>query len=642
MAGISTKTELKEIVHDLKKPLEKILYSCELEEFENEMHKAFDVAKSNCSGFVESGEINENTTFSNVDVLVLVLKQINKSKKSAIFKEKDAAEEFSKHFMKLLEENKAIKNTFSLVDFVEAIAKFMGFELKSLDNALAKSQKKGKEGVRSNLTKKSRLSCLISLIVHAVLSIDQLMHLAEHSEEAPLQMALISMIKELVIASKFPELKEYKDVCLLDDQDMNAFTEIAFNCLKSINHVMEWMCHKVDCKETDASLKSSIKFVLKRCVNDLSFIVFQHIGKHSWTSTETSVEAQNLLKFLCKLTNSKNSQTILSGTENMQRNMDALEEYDTTMMFPHGISGLLLENVRSKFFNGGWKRDPSLVHIIVHVTTNIKYPNLKPHIKILVPVFLEVVEDYKTENQVLGMESLRYLIENVNASDLNLYNHAALIYQVLFKLLYGTKPVTLIVLLPCMQKVLHILEPFAERLDSRLSSKWDETIEKLITNLEYENNNEVREILVSNLPSFMKAMGINCAKHLQSIIRATSFCLEVYDNKDGRIRQHGLDVLRTLVVTCWPIIWRYIGVIMKIMLKTIIDISVQGSVVEDEARASIKEKSKEVLILISDCCGAKTVIEYIENVADAEIGESFIGVQEFLEDAKRDIEMNES
>ena len=608
----------------LKKLLEGLLYSCELNKLEEDLREAFNV---------------DETSFSKlnaVDTMTLLIKHICQSKKSSLLKQKDTNKDFYKYLLAFIDEATRGMRIFTVADFLDGIGKFMGFEVKSLEDSLESCNKKIKEAIEDNLEKKSSISNCMYLVMHAILSSNEMKNFVESKLVMANKTGLVNIVKGFIAFSRFPQHKDYKEVCILDGDDMLYLHENAFNCLRAVNFILQWMCQMIQVKAASTLHKSLIKPLLKSCIDEMAFVMLQHIGKHSWTSTETRVEAQNLLSFLCKLTYSKNIEILLSGTENMK----ATEKSEDMTIFSNGIAETLLNNICQKFFNSGWKRDPSLIHIIIHITTNMKYPNLKPHIKVIVPLLLEVIGDYRSENQVLGIECLRYLVENVTASDLNLYNHAALVYQALFKLLYGTEPPTLRVLLPCLQKILYVLEPFPERLEPFRSSKWDETLQKLITNLEYENSIDAREILVSNLACFIKSMGINSARYLLSILKATSFCLEMYDNKDGRIRRRGLDVLKTLVTTCWPIMWRYIGTIMKIILKVLVDISVKGAVVEEETKVIIKEKSKEILILLSECCGPESVLDFIDNVIEAEIGDSFDCVKEFLRDTKRDIELN--
>lgn len=617
-----------------KKHLGKVMYDCELNKLECDLVKECNLEE--LEAFSEKDQTKSNEAFcsqKSPSLIVLVFKHIYNSTKSAAVKGKENDGEFYKIFSRFVYETVVEKKKFHLSDFFEAVARFLCAELKIQDDAFETCKKPVNESLCIVLKGKLVLSCQVGAILKGILMSNEMTHIPA-SEINDLRIGLINMIKQLASISKFQEHKDYQEISVFDKEHMRLFSGIASNCLKSINLVMSWLSQIAHNEGIHPSFNKS---VLKNTMAGLSLIVFQNIGRNSWTSMESRVEAQNMLSFLCKLTNCENVQILLSGVENMPK--DEITNSKNTIFY-HGIAGLVLENVKSKFVKNGWKRDPSLVHIILYVTTNMKYPSLHPHIKLLVPMLLEVIEDYNSENQVLGIECLRYLIKNVNPSDLNLYNHGELIYHVLFKLLYGTKLATLEVLLPCLLEVLYVLEAFPERLDIKRTSKWDETILKLITNLEYENNVDLREVMVMNLSGFLKANGINNARHLLPILRTVSSCLEMYDNKDGRIRRHGLDVLKVLVIACWPLMLRYISIVMKIIIKLVIDVSVAGSLVVDDTKIIIKQKSKEIFLLLSECCGSDLVAAYVNNAVDAEIGVCFHEVKVFLKDVVRDVESN--
>ena len=626
------------IVDFCKKLLEKILYSCELSNLENDLRKVFDEVQGECVSEISENPRAVASRPENADVLVVIFKHISNSQKYATFKETGKCEELFRQ-LAIFVGMTVRENVFCMENFLEAIRSFVLTEASLMDKTLANSRKTVMEALNSSLKEKLVLSFHAVAIVRAILSSKELLNdFSDRNEVDRLPKGMIEIAIGLAKMLKFPEHGDYKDVCLLETDQMRTYSHIAFNCLVSINQLVQWV-ENSNGKGDDVSIHKISKHLLRNLITELSFVMLQHIGKHAWTTTETRVEAQNLLNLLCKLTHCQNVRILLSG---MHETFNSeMEERNVRLIFPRGISGLLLKDVQSKFANNGWKRDPTLVHIVAYIVTNIKFPDLQPHIGLLVPMLVELTEDYQSENQVLGIECLRHMVENVTASELNLYNHAAFIYQVFFKLLYGAKPPTLRVLLPCLQKILFVLEPFPERLHTQATSKWSETFLKLLNNLEYENNADLRETLAANIPGFINAIGVNSARYLLIILRTLSSCMEMYDNQNGAIRQHGLDGLRAVVTTCWPLMCRFAGAIIKIIIKVIIDISVEGTFVKEEAKLSIKQKSEEVLLLLSHCCGSKFIADYIGNASKGITGDQLKGVKGFLDNAKRDIESSQ-
>ena len=425
--------------------------------------------------------------------------------------------------------------------------------------------------------------------------------------------------------SNFPENPDYKEVCLLDSKGMGMYARIVEHCLKSINVILEWL----SAKEPDQNKvpKSLVKYVIKDCIPEVMTVLLAHLGKHDWTTIETRKEAQRACGLLCKITSCEDLETLFIG-----EGTKILPNNGADLMFHKGILGLILRKISGKFANDGWKRNPSLKHCLLRAIMNVKYPHLGQHIKVVVPLLLEMTEDYKSENQVLGIGCLQYLIENVNASDLNLYSHAAVIYQVLFRLLFGAKHVTLQVLLPCLLKVLFVLEPFPGRIDVGTVSKWNETIQKLISNLEYESDVNAKRVLLGNIKRFVAALGINVAKYMKSFLRVLEATLEFHDGQEETARRLALDVLETVVISCWSLVPHHLARILKIILKLVIDTSASESLLSPEVQKQLNSKSISIILLLNECCKTGVVTEYLKYAMDAEMSENFSAVRIFIKE----------
>ena len=527
--------------------------------------------------------------------------------------------------------NEAItKNVFSLLELLGALVKHVNL---SVQLTLLGSREKVTENVLKALDARylsmkctSIFTISLVLLLKSANLVDMTVPLKVFQENIALLLGGITKI------SNFPENPDYKEVCLLDGKGMKMYARIVEHCLKSINVILEWLSKPDQYKVS----KSLVKYVIKNCIPDVMSLLLAHLGKHDWTTIETRKEAQRACGLLCKITFCEDLETLLIG-----EGTKILPNNSADLMFHKGILGLILSKISGKFVNDGWKRNPSLKHCLLRAVMNVKYPHLGQHIKVIVPLLLEMIEDYKSENQVLGIGCLQYLIENVNASDLNLHSHAAVIYQVLFRLLFGAKHVTLQVLLPCLLKVLLVLEPFPSRIDVGTVSKWNETIQKLISNLEYESDVNTKRVLLGNIKNFVAALGINLAKYMKSVLRVLEATLEFHDGQEETARKLALDVLETVIITCWPLVPDHLARILKIILKLIIDTSTSESLLSPEVQKQLTSKSVSIILLLDDCCKVGVVTEYLKCAMDGEMSENFSAVKIFIKEVmERIVEEN--
>lgn len=514
------------------------------------------------------------------------------------------------------------KNMFSLTDLLGALVKHVHLNLQ-LSNFFSFGEK-----VTENVLKALDARCLSMQCANIFMrSLVLLLKSADLGDVTVppqvFQENISSLLGGITNISNFPEHADYKDISLLDSKGMKLYARIVEYCLKSINVILEWF--SVEETVENKVPKSLVKYIIKDCVPDVMTLLLAHLGKHEWTTIETRKEAQRACELLCKITSCQDLESLFIG-----EGTKILPNDSADLMFHKGVLGLVLSKISGKFVSDGWKRNPTLKHCLLRAIMNVKYPHLGQHIKVVVPLLLEMIEDYKSENQVLGVGCMEYLIENVNASDLNLHSHAAVIYQVLFKLLFGAKHVTLQVLLPCLLKILFVLEPFPGRIDIGTVSKWNETIQKVISNFEYESDVNARRLLLRNIKSFVAAVGINLAKYMKSVLRVLEATLEFHDGQEEAARKLALDVLETVVVSCWPLVPHHVGTILKMILKLIVDTNASESLISTEVHNQLNSKSMGIILLLDECCKAGVVTEYLKCAMDSEVSGNFSAVKTFI------------
>ncbi|XP_065061501.1 uncharacterized protein LOC135688534 [Rhopilema esculentum] len=610
----------KKFAYELRSTIEPLLYRCELNNFNDELLKICE----------EPLGLEMNVK---AKILLVAINTLSTSKKFCITTYKE--NQYIETLVEILN-NMLSKELFTAVQFLVAIGEFIEKEETGLHKSYKCIQGNQTEKMNNLLKKSMELTAQLLCWVKGYFSTENMKRLSDISSTKLLQETLVKVISEICKLSRFPEHPDYKDVCLLGNEQMPLYSDIAHNCLRVLNHIANSI-YKHFILDKEGTQTMFVKQISKYCLPEVIILAFAHMGKHEWTTPSSRKEAKSLVTVACKLTNSRNTEELLIGY-GTTLNSEKGDHFGTELIFTEGVLSLVLEKVCLQFSKNGWKKDPSLKHVVLFATVKVKYPNLNSHFRILIPLLLEVAEDYHHENQVLGIGGLHYLLENVNASELNLYNHSELIYQVLFKMLYRAKFATLQVLLPCLKTLLFKLEPFPSRISLEKNSRWDEIMRKLISNLEYESKRNVKEVLLENIISFAKELQINCIKYLSSITKTTSSVLEIYDGQEGQLRTMGLELIKTFVLNCWPVIHKHVGLILKILLRLIVDLCLDDAMTSEERKKFIKQMSLEIIKLLSSCCGTEVVKEYLITALDAQLNDKLIEVKQFLEQAMNEVD----
>ena len=610
----------KNFAFELRSIIEPLLYRCELNNFNHELFKVCE----------EPMGLEMNVK---AKILLVAMNTLSTSKKFCIatYKEDRYRETLIEVF-----DNMLSKELFTAVQLLVAIGEFIEKEETELHKSYRSIQGNQTEKIDNLLKKGKKLTAQLLCWIRGYFSTDYMQQLSERSSTKLLQETLVKVISKICKLSRFPEHPDYKDVCLLGNDQMPLYSDIAHNCLRMLNHLTNSVYkHFILDKECPQTML--VKQISKYCLSEVIILAFAHMGKHEWTTPDSRKEAKSLVTVAWKLTNSRNNEELLIGY-GTTLNSEKGNHLGTELIFSEGVLSLVLEKVCLQFSNNGWKKDPSLKHVVLFATMKVKYPNLNSYFRILIPLLLEVAEDYHHENQVLGIGCLHYLLENVNASELNLYNHSELIYQVLFKMLYRAKFATLQVLLPCLKTLLFKFEPFPSRISLEKNSRWDAIMRKLISNLEYESKRNVKEVLLENIIGFAKELQINCTKYLSSMIKTISSVLEIYDGQEGQLRTMALELIKTLVLNCWPVIHKHVGLILKILIRLIVDLCLDDSITSEDRKKFIKQMSLEIIKLLSSCCGIEVVKEYLNTALDAQLDDKLVEVKQFLEQAMNEVD----
>jgi len=336
--------------------------------------------------------------------------------------------------------------------------------------------------------------------------------------------------------------------------------------------------------------KHKIWMVKQSCWQLLS-LVSSRLGKFSWTDAELQEICNKTINLLCRITGHKNISELLAGTTSDER-----------IVLHGGVFGRFLDHLSLVFTKSNWRKNLPWKHSLIWCITKIKYPNLREHVTKIVPFLLLMVDDYVKENKMFGITTLLYLLNNVNASDMNLYGHGKVIYEALFSQLYSGDANIFELTLPCLNKVLTFVEPDCNTSNSFSWTLWDETVEKIIQNIECSSNIQTRQVLLKFFPLFVENMGINFVKHTNNIFKSLQFVLLFPDHDEEKSRFYALQVFHKTIKHTWPIIKRYQVSLLKTHIKLFLDISSMESICPILER-KFEEHIMENLLLLRACCG---------------------------------------
>ena len=361
-----------------------------------------------------------------------------------------------------------------------------------------------------------------------------------------------------------------------------------------------------ECNESTIDhLQKYKSWIIKQSCWHLMLFVCSRLGRFSWTNPELQEMCEKTLNILCKITGHKDVRELLAGSTSNER-----------IILGDGVFGRFLDHLSLVFTKDNWRKNLTWKHSLIWCITKIKYPNLGKHVPKIVPFLLLMVDDYVNNNKILGITTLVYVINNVNASDMNLYGHGKVVYEALFSQLYSGDSNIFELTLPCLNKILNFIEPNSDCVSSFSWTLWDKTVEKIIQNIECSNNIQTRQVLLKLLPLFVESMGLNCAKHTNSIFKALQFVLLLPDTEEEKSRFYALRVYQKVIKHTWTIIRRYQVPLLKTHIKLFLDISSMESICPILKR-KFEELIMENLLLLRLCCGQEfdTLLSETEKVS---------------------------
>lgn len=332
---------------------------------------------------------------------------------------------------------------------------------------------------------------------------------------------------------------------------------------------------------------SAWKTGLRHLAGPMYVFAITHRLKQPWTSPGSQRVAGEVLSLLLRVTECSSVAGFLCGENEDDRGRFAM------------VLGLLKPHLNKE----SWKNNPAIKHIFSWTLQQVTQPWLNQHLEKILPPSLLISDDYQTENKILGVQCLHHIVINVPAADLVQYNRAQVLYHALFNHLYMPEHhliqavlLCLLDLFPVLEKALHWKGDAA-----RATTHCHEVLQLILTHMEPEHRLLLRRTYASNLPAFVKKLGILTVRHLKKLERVILGYLEVYDGPEEETRLKILETLKLVMQYTWPRISCRVVVLLKALLKLICDVARDTSLTTEATKSALLQEATDCLILLDHC-----------------------------------------
>ncbi|XP_072255950.1 TELO2-interacting protein 2 isoform X2 [Pyxicephalus adspersus] len=266
-----------------------------------------------------------------------------------------------------------------------------------------------------------------------------------------------------------------------------------------------------------------------------------HIQEKPWTNSFSSSLAEQLLQTLLRIWNCKSVAELLKEPNRTEPKYRIFNQ----------ALGLLAPRLRKDT----WESHPEARIVFSWLLFQVPRPWLTDFLARVMPPSLLFSDDYKPENQVLGVQCLNHIIRNVPAADLRQYNRAMVVYHALRNHLYTTDPEVIEVVLPCLLDlfpILHKPPPPMGSFQKDDEDPADHVMQLILTHMEMENKVILRRLYAINLPAFQEKLGLRVVRHMKRLMRVIVSYLEVCDGPEETTRLCILQTLHGTIKHAWP------------------------------------------------------------------------------------------
>ncbi|KAL0271805.1 UNVERIFIED_CONTAM: hypothetical protein PYX00_008790 [Menopon gallinae] len=304
----------------------------------------------------------------------------------------------------------------------------------------------------------------------------------------------------------------------------------------------------------------------------LIFIVCgENVVMSPWNTTCTVENAYDIIGMVLKLYKCKNMPEILVS---------------------RSLFKDILINLRPRLLPATWKHYPASVVCYQWIIKYVEQPHLSPFLHLVLPTALILVDDFVTDNRIIGISCLHHVIDNVTIAELKYYGHGDVIYNALESLLRSRESEIVKIALPCIICLVSKLETnFGEK--EVKWSKFDDVLSIYLENMELEHLIILREIYIQNLPHLIKSSGLRIIRWSRKLLKIFKEYLEVACNhSDVETMNYCLRGLEIYLQNSQPVMSLYSNFILFMLLKTLYSLL-------NMTESTIQKRNKELIIQCS-------------------------------------------
>ncbi len=153
--------------------------------------------------------------------------------------------------------------------------------------------------------------------------------------------------------------------------------------------------------------------------------------------------------------------------------------------------------------------------------------------------------------------------------------------------------------------------------DCSLLCRFDDVLQRLLTDMELEDNLSNRRIYSRHAVQYFRTMGIACVRHFPRIFRVVCNYMEISDAPSEEARFNALDMLETAITIAWPRLEGHCEKLFKALIKLLFDASMDKSDSRDPAKERLIQKTRTNLVLLK-LAVPERVVPWLEAVKEVE------------------------
>jgi len=360
------------------------------------------------------------------------------------------------------------------------------------------------------------------------------------------------------------------------------------------------------------STENLVQKFLFDIIPDVTILALEHSQLNLWTTTQSISTANRLMGDLMEVLD------VEMETDLLQYHLTSKEEQTSCKVT---ILSNVFKILANKLTRESWKKAPSIKHVFYFCVMNTKFPYMSEYLDRILPPSLLFIDDYMTDNKVIGVKCLGHIIECVSAEELRWYGRAEVLYEGLRHQLYTREAQLLEVTIPALFAILKVVEKtdkVGNAVNMRRLTKYDEIFQQLIQEALGESLLSLRRIYTKYLDIFVDVMGITSVRHLKQIIELVENYLEVYDGPEEQTRFNVLNLLRKVIEVTWPRIPRYTGKILKVIVKFLCDLYIDNITITKETKSQLAQDAQQILMLLK-CVDKEEVLKLLSSLKEVDL-----------------------